>query len=327
MSDSNNENNNPHLVSQMEVTDRTNEILDANGRLIFQVDTPDDQKIDASNDGDKKPMVFQVGADADQRIAIDFDSVSTKALGLDKIQLETVAKSDFDKIISEIEERSKSNYGYDKLSNKQTICLLEGWASDVSTNLKKMDYISIYSLAGSASNNDRNDYNNFYQKQLSEIVAISKHFLKVPGEDFKERKLIDSSNDGDKKPMVFEVGVEADQRISIGFDSVDKSGCNEYLRKVKDVLGKKLNYDDEIVAVKELIAANNLPNCHSNFEEIIGILNNTDVSTVENTQKTSELLTDALNYAYASKIIHNAYLEDAGIDCYDTHTTTPDPEL
>ena len=35
------------------------------------------------------PMVFQVGVEADQRIAIGFDSVNTKALGIDKISLIT----------------------------------------------------------------------------------------------------------------------------------------------------------------------------------------------------------------------------------------------
>jgi len=40
------------------------------------------------------PMEFQVGVEADQRIAIGFDSVSTKALGIDKISLITVESSE-----------------------------------------------------------------------------------------------------------------------------------------------------------------------------------------------------------------------------------------
>jgi len=40
------------------------------------------------------PMVFQVGVEADQRIAIGFDSVNTKALGIDKISLITVESSE-----------------------------------------------------------------------------------------------------------------------------------------------------------------------------------------------------------------------------------------
>ena len=38
----------------------------------------------------QSPMVFQVGAEANQQISIDFDSVSPKALGIDKLKLETV---------------------------------------------------------------------------------------------------------------------------------------------------------------------------------------------------------------------------------------------
>jgi flagellin len=40
------------------------------------------------------PMVFQVGVEADQRIAIGFDSVNTKALGIDKISLITVESAE-----------------------------------------------------------------------------------------------------------------------------------------------------------------------------------------------------------------------------------------
>ena len=43
-----------------------------------------------SDDPVGNPMVFQVGVEADQRIAIGFDSVDTKSLGIDKIELTTV---------------------------------------------------------------------------------------------------------------------------------------------------------------------------------------------------------------------------------------------
>jgi flagellin len=43
-----------------------------------------------SGDPVGNPMVFQVGVESDQRIAIGFDSVDTKSLGIDKIELTTV---------------------------------------------------------------------------------------------------------------------------------------------------------------------------------------------------------------------------------------------
>ncbi len=47
-----------------------------------------------SGDPVGNPMVFQVGVEADQRIAIGFDNVDTKSLGIDKIQLTTVKSAE-----------------------------------------------------------------------------------------------------------------------------------------------------------------------------------------------------------------------------------------
>ncbi len=331
MSDFNNENNNDPIVFHAIKALRGDIIYDANGVPLFQIDDVQGSKVfDASNDGDKKPMVFQVGADPDQKISIGFDTVSPKALGIDKLKLETVAKPDFNQVISEIEKFVQNRYGYDKLSNKHPACLLEGWISDICTNLKKMDYISVLSLTGSASDNNRNDYNDFYQETLRKIVAISKNFLQEQ-EESQGRKLVDTYNDGDKKPMEFEVGAEADQEISIGFDSVENSGCKEYTKKVQDVFGKNLSKDDEKAAVEELIAANknNLHICPPDFEEIIDSLENTDISTIGNVENAYELLMNAMHYTFSSRLINIQYLQDAEIYCYPipTDTTTPNPEL
>ncbi len=62
--------------------------------VVSNVATADQTKFNSYNfeSGDPvgNPMVFQVGVEADQRIAIGFDSVDTKSLGIDKIELTTV---------------------------------------------------------------------------------------------------------------------------------------------------------------------------------------------------------------------------------------------
>jgi flagellin len=67
--------------------------------VVTNVATPADQtKFNSYNfEGDDpvgNPMVFQVGVEADQRIAIGFDSVDTKSLGIDKIELTTVKSAE-----------------------------------------------------------------------------------------------------------------------------------------------------------------------------------------------------------------------------------------
>ena len=66
--------------------------------VVSNAATADQTKFNSYNfeSGDPvgNPMVFQVGVEADQRIAIGFDNVDTKSLGIDKIELTTVKSAE-----------------------------------------------------------------------------------------------------------------------------------------------------------------------------------------------------------------------------------------
>ena len=66
--------------------------------VVSNAATADQTKFNSYNfEGDDpvgNPMVFQVGVEADQRIAIGFDNVDTKSLGIDKIELTSVKSAE-----------------------------------------------------------------------------------------------------------------------------------------------------------------------------------------------------------------------------------------
>lgn len=67
--------------------------------VVSNAATADQTKFNSYNfEGDdpvRNPMVFQVGVEADQRIAIGFDNVDTKSLGIDKIELTSVKSAEY----------------------------------------------------------------------------------------------------------------------------------------------------------------------------------------------------------------------------------------
>ncbi|MFK7760642.1 MAG: flagellin [Candidatus Midichloriaceae bacterium] len=66
--------------------------------VVSNAATADQTKFNSYNfEGDDpvgNPMVFQVGVEADQRVAIGFDNVDTKSLGIDKIELTSVKSAE-----------------------------------------------------------------------------------------------------------------------------------------------------------------------------------------------------------------------------------------
>ena len=166
------------------------------GRKLIDEST---KQVDKDNEkiSETPPMVFQVGTEADQRIAIGFDSVDINYLDLDKIELTTVIDAkNSEKLIkqamdimnylnseisihskmhesSENYQKSRLTHSYQLKDSNHKLCALKFYQSNVEKVLNTMSKFDIYFLTGSATDQYREKIDSIYQSQLSEISNIS----------------------------------------------------------------------------------------------------------------------------------------------------------
>jgi len=200
-------------LSSLAVRTMSNELTDEEKKSIAQeaqelkaklktiTDTKEDNSrklINAStNDDGENPMLFEVGVEADQRIAIGFDSVNTKALDIDKIELTTVKDAENnEKLIkqavdimnylnSEISTHSEMHESYENYQkarlthsyqlkdSNHKLCTLKFYQSNVEKVLNTMSKFNIYSLSSTTTDQYKEKIDSIYQSQLSEISNIS----------------------------------------------------------------------------------------------------------------------------------------------------------